>query len=274
MDISVFTVITDNQRNLPFYMETAGWQQHQPHIHRLSGYPCYHWLQTVSGAGELVLDGQIYSITPGIGFLLLPHDPHEYYAVREPWEVYWLTFDGFHIDTIMASLGFTDSCVLTLSDNKPVEAILQDIIEEAKTNDGLNNLELSALVYKFLICLLRYSSIEDNRSLQQYYIHLAPVLDYIKGHYMDEISLEHLASCMDITPQYLCRLFKEAFGVTPFTYLAKYRIKKAKELLLLNKSLTIREVSHAVGYNDVSYFCSLFRKYEGMAPGVFRKAHQ
>jgi YesN/AraC family two-component response regulator len=91
---------------------------------------------------------------------------------------------------------------------------------------------------------------------------------------MDEISLEHLASCMDITPQYLCRLFKEAFSVTPFTYLAKYRIKKAKELLLLNKSLTIREVSHAVGYNDVSYFCSLFRKYEGMAPGVFRKAHQ
>ncbi|WP_083809817.1 AraC family transcriptional regulator [Mahella australiensis] len=39
-------------------------------------------------------------------------------------------------------------------------------------------------------------------------------------------------------------------------------------------SSNIKEISHAVGYNDVSYFCSLFRKYEGMTPGAFRKTHQ
>lgn len=274
MNISVFTVLTDNEKNLPFYMETAGWQQHQPPIRRPSGYPCYHWLQTISGAGELLLDGQTHVITAGMGFLLFPHDPHEYHAIKEPWEVRWLTFDGAYIDKAMLSLGFTGSCVLALSDSKSIENILQEIIHQAKISDGLNNLDLSALVYKFLTCLVKYSSFEDNRSLQQYYIRLSPVLNYIREHYMEELSLEQLASCIGITPQYLCKLFREAFDISPFTYLAQYRIKKAKELLLMDKSSKVREISHKVGFSDVSYFCSLFRKHEGITPSAFRKTHQ
>jgi len=274
LEINVFAVINDRQKHLPFYMETVGWQKNQSHISRPSGYPYYHWLQTVNGAGKLILEGQIYTIEQGTGFLLMPHEPHEYYAIEEPWEVYWLTYDGFHIQDTMRSLGFTSSCILSLSDAKSTEEVLEEMIEEAKASDGLNDLEISSFVYKFLTRLAKYSSVENNYSLQQYYARLSPVLEYIKQHYMDDTSLDQMAACLHVTPQYLCKLFKDAFNITPFTYLIKYRIKKAKELLLFDKTMSIKEVGQAVGFSNISYFCSLFRKYEGITPGIFKEAHR
>ena len=55
----------------------------------------------------------------------------------------------------------------------------------------------------------------------------------------------------------------------PFEYLAKRRIQKAK-LMLVQDKYTVNEIAQIVGYNDCSYFCSVFKKHEGISPAEFR----
>lgn len=51
------------------------------------------------------------------------------------------------------------------------------------------------------------------------------------------------------------------------------RIKKSKEMILQNKDMQIKEIGRLVGFNDISYFCSMFKKVEQMSPNEFRKLH-
>nr|CAB60195.1 hypothetical AraC/XylS-like protein [Clostridium beijerinckii NCIMB 8052] len=60
-------------------------------------------------------------------------------------------------------------------------------------------------------------------------------INYIKEYYSDKISLEEIASGMNITPEYLSRLFTKELGKSFSDYLKEFRIHKAKELLGSNK---------------------------------------
>ena len=67
----------------------------------------------------------------------------------------------------------------------------------------------------------------------------------------------------------LCRLFKDCYRMRPFEYLAKVRIGQAK-IMLAQEKYTVNEIAQIVGYNDCSYFCSVFKKHEGISPAEFR----
>jgi len=47
------------------------------------------------------------------------------------------------------------------------------------------------------------------------------------------------------------------------------RIQHAKELLSAN-NMPVNDIAHLVGYNDCSYFCAIFRKYEMISPSEFK----
>lgn len=58
-----------------------------------------------------------------------------------------------------------------------------------------------------------------------------------------------------------------------FEYVNLVRIKKSKELILRHKDMQIKEIAVLSGFEDVSYFCSQFKKVEQVSPGEFRKLH-
>ena len=112
---------------------------------------------------------------------------------------------------------------------------------------------------------LGIESFADSAKLNQ----LKPVINYIDTNYYKELTLVELAELIDLSPQYLCRLFKDCYAMRPFEYLAKRRIQKAK-LMLVQDKYTVNEIAQIVGYNDCSYFCSVFKKHEGISPAEFR----
>lgn len=95
-------------------------------------------------------------------------------------------------------------------------------------------------------------------------------INYIKEYYSDKVSLEEIANGMNITPEYLSRLFTKELGKSFSDYLKEFRIQKAKELLVSNK-LKIYEVAEKVGYSDSKYFCKVFKESTGMAPKEYMK---
>jgi len=95
-------------------------------------------------------------------------------------------------------------------------------------------------------------------------------INYINEYYNDKVSLEEIANGMNITPEYLSRLFTKELGKSFSDYLKEFRIDKAKELLASNK-IKIYEVAEKVGYNDSKYFCKVFKEVTGMAPKEYTK---
>jgi two-component system, response regulator YesN len=93
---------------------------------------------------------------------------------------------------------------------------------------------------------------------------------YIQENYTKNINLDTVASEFDKNPAYLGQLFKKEFGESFTNYINKIRIEKAKELLLKNPSLTMTEVSFAVGYFNTNYFYTIFKKLTGTTPSDFK----
>lgn len=93
---------------------------------------------------------------------------------------------------------------------------------------------------------------------------------YINSHFLKEITLETAAEEVGLSAQYISKLFKEEFGIKFVDYIIEKRIGFAAELLTSgNKS--IKEVSEAVGYADVNYFCRIFKKVTGLTAKQYRK---
>ncbi len=98
------------------------------------------------------------------------------------------------------------------------------------------------------------------------------ILTYIAGHYMEQISLENIASSVHISKSECCRCFKRRLSITPFEYLIKYRVYSAAIMIVQNtERISVSEIAIKVGFNSSSYFNKMFRKYIGCTPTQFRK---
>lgn len=99
---------------------------------------------------------------------------------------------------------------------------------------------------------------------------MAPVFKAIQLRYSQEIRLAELARVVHLHPAHFSRVFRETTGLTPFRYVARYRLSRARELLA-GTELTIEEVARRTGHGSASYLTRVFRQEEGMPPGKFRK---
>ena len=130
------------------------------------------------------------------------------------------------------------------------------------------NLRASGYLYSFLIELERCKSGTGSRNDVNRAV--IKCVDYIDNNYSQSITMEQLCEVSGVSKQYLCRLFRSVLDSRPMEYIAKRRIQAAKELLTGTK-MSIEEIVEQTGFCDSSYFCKLFKRYEGITPTQFRK---
>jgi len=95
--------------------------------------------------------------------------------------------------------------------------------------------------------------------------------DFIHSCYMNEITLDKLASVACLNSAYFLREFKKYLGATPHQYIMQRRLGAAKKLLETT-TCNIAEICYSVGYSDVTSFNKLFRKNFAVTPGAYRLA--
>lgn len=93
---------------------------------------------------------------------------------------------------------------------------------------------------------------------------------YIKENFTQPISVDQMAQEGGLSKCHFCREFKKSTEMTPMYFLSRIRIKRSKELL--TKNLPVSTVAMRVGFNDLSSFNRLFRKFVGLTPTEFRKS--
>jgi AraC family transcriptional regulator len=100
--------------------------------------------------------------------------------------------------------------------------------------------------------------------------HLRRALDYMSGHFRDDISLAEVAQHCGISRSYFAQSFKAATGHSPHRWMQIYRIEKAKKLLS-SSSASIAEVAMLCGFADQSHMTRVFSRFVGESPGGWRK---
>lgn len=101
--------------------------------------------------------------------------------------------------------------------------------------------------------------------------HAKRILAYTKTHYMNDLSLDHLAELMNLHPNYISSLFKKVTGDTFVSYLNAFRIKEAQKLLRSQRQLSVNAIGKKVGFENKHYFTKVFKKYTGITPGAYRE---
>lgn len=95
-------------------------------------------------------------------------------------------------------------------------------------------------------------------------------LDYISAHFRERISVRQVAQAAYVSPGYLSKLFRKEFNCTVIEFLNRVRIEEAKRLLS-DPGYSISQVAAQVGFDDLSYFSKVFRKFTGLSPKEFRQ---
>lgn len=88
---------------------------------------------------------------------------------------------------------------------------------------------------------------------------------YVEDNYADKISIEDIANYLHINSNYFSGMFKKIPGQNFTDYVNQVRIHSAKDLIS-KSTYKIKEIAGMVGYNNISYFCTVFKKSTGVSP--------
>lgn len=102
-------------------------------------------------------------------------------------------------------------------------------------------------------------------------VNIIKVMQYIEENLAEKISLENLSKEASMSKFHFCRFFYRHAGLSPIKFLNQARIEKAKEYLQKER-ITISEVSHKVGYNDLGTFIRQFKKLTGLTPSAYQES--
>lgn len=95
------------------------------------------------------------------------------------------------------------------------------------------------------------------------------VLKYLNKNYFNDISLNDVAKNVNLSYNYLSKVFKDEIGKSFIDYLTELRLEKSMKLLA-NQSMSIKEICQKIGYNDPNYYSKAFKKITGMTPTEYR----
>lgn len=247
--------------SLPIYITGLGFDCEQKGISRENGYDSHQWIQTKSGSGFLEYENNIYKIGEGDGFLLPPNASHSYYPSKQGWEQEWVAFSGSHVSAYLEALHLEQFFITSGS------GFISQLIKRA-IDDSSNS--LFAVRHSIIITQILNELAKSDFNNNEY---LSITLDYINSNYKNELTIIDLAKTQNITPQHFCKVFYEKMQMRPFEYLTRVRLSKSKELMLQSSELKIEEIASVVGFSSGSYFCKVFKKYEGVTPMQFKSAY-
>jgi AraC-like DNA-binding protein len=139
-----------------------------------------------------------------------------------------------------------------------------------------NQFDTDLLINGYLLVIWQYlynhhilysiESIEKNRNIYQ----LNETIEYINNNFQNNFSSKELSEIAHMSEGQLCRSFKCLTGLTPFTYIKHYRIRRSCEYLSTTAK-KISEICSICGFNNISYFNREFAAFMHITPSQYRK---
>lgn len=269
-----FHVFRD-ERFIDLNLYQFGWERTVP-LHSYGPHARNHYLfhYVITGKGTLFANEQVYPITAGHGFLVVPGQITTYRAdEQEPWEYTWIEFDGLRAQECLRLAGISrKEPVYTPSSRAAGEKLCQQMLYIVN-NGNAEPIHLIGHAFLFLSQLVASSAhqrTQNVRRLRDFYIKEA--LTFIEGNFERDISIEEIAAFCGLNRSYFGKVFRETMGESPQTFLLHYRMARAAQLLK-ETNLPIGEIARQVSYDNQLHFSRAFKNVHGVSPREYRQTH-
>jgi len=258
--------------NIPYYAYTWVGKDFGPHWHsEMEVMSC------IDGEILVKTDEREFLLTGGHTLFLPGNEPHRFEHRRENTQVMILKFGysllGSDFSKLQDKLIFTSNDTLPDNVRLPLNALRQRLIQDAVTsarNEWFIRGQLCLLAYGLqnLPASCRPSEKQSIRAVRLESIY--PVLDFVRKHYREPITVDDAANLTGYAKTYFCRQFKLITGTSFHRYLNRFRISTAC-LLLENSGLSITQVAERTGFSSAKLFCRTFKEITGMTTGQYQK---
>lgn len=233
-------------------------------------------------------DGINYTVKAGEVFILQPnHHHYSWQAFDEETSYYWLHFyvaGQWEQGPNMVSMPplvdiptlhyYTPAMTLHLQKHTRFKnqthllKLVDDIFHESKNSEGFRFWRSQQL----FIDILQEIQLHPHNTSKLITIS-EKIQRYLRDNFDQKITNDTLSAEFHFHPNYLVRALKETIGLTPTEYLTQYRMEEA-EKRLLDTNLTISEIAESVGFQNIYYFSSSFKKFAGLSPQNFRRSKE
>jgi len=273
-----------NSVNSDFYINT--FKKHllthrfveEPHRHDF-----YLLVFFTTGSGSHEVDFDKFKVKPGSIFVLQPGQMHHWdlsedvdgYVVFYSKEMYNLYFGQKDIDSFpfYFSVSTKSEIVLTDQESIALQPLFKMMLDESVENKIFKQDKILNLLDIIHIELARKYNEIVAPEVHSYNSKIKQFGQLVEIKFIDEKTPSYYADGLNISLKHLNRICNEILHKTTTQVIAERIILEAKRMLM-NKNLTVNEISTKLGYDDYSYFVRLFKKNSGMTPKAFRQSKQ
>ncbi|TDE38830.1 AraC family transcriptional regulator [Nonomuraea mesophila] len=167
--------------------------------------------------------------------------------------------------------------VLRVASGGGADAVLGHLAAEVAADTPGQQVVLDRLLDWLLVCALReYFDRPGGEPPAWYTAQRDPVVgDALRLLHAEPTApwtVSSLAGRTGVSRSTLARRFADLVGEPPLTYLTRWRMTLAADLLAERETATLAEIAHAVGYSDAFTFSAAFKRIRGVSPSEFRRA--
>lgn len=208
------------------------------------------------------------------------------YRVPEIWQWASLLKDGYGETLEQNACALLDAMIEQRKMNPPsLMAFYLDFMEmffntgSGKNNsifDTPENMELyrngmkSVSAMKQLIHLVARNCVENTEDAQDQSARVKRIVQYINEHLGSELKRDAIAEKMNLSPDYMSRIFKAEMGISIKEYIIQQKMKHA-QVMLRTTTLPVNFIAAKVGYPNFSHFSFTYKKALGVTPQEERK---
>lgn len=233
------------------------------YVHRsCSGIMALEYIS--KGSGTLQINGKTYCPGENTAVLLTKESCHTYFTDPDDrWEKRWIVFDGeLMSELINKYIPEEEYCF----ENCNLSHFFDDINRTAE--NYMNDYEqmtdnISVIIHRMFIYI-------KNRTKKGEYDLPEQIRHYLDSNLENKITIDVLCTIFNYSKNYIIRVFKERYGITPYRYFLERKIDVAK-LYLCNTKYTVNEIAQILKFADQHYFSTEFSRFEGISPKEYRK---
>ncbi len=252
-------------KKLPFFVTLAGitYENTNYYIERKNS-PEIVVEYVISGKGHIERDGKKTTVYAGDMYILPLGDDHIYYADPiNPWKKIWFNANGPLFDELCNAYDINGKYVFRSLDGYDLMKKMLNVCNTKNVSAKEINSRAALVLMELIMLMADHESEATGEDAEK-------VRTYLDLHMNEKVKLAELADVIFKSESQTLRIFKKAFGITPYDYLVKTRINLSKTLLR-GSSLTIKDIAYRVGFNDEHYFSTIFRQKTGTSPSSYRK---
>ena len=255
MKIKIFS--PEQTTFFPLYPSTVDINSAQIPISRNEGYKNHQLFVVTDGNGILNIEDKIFNLENGDMFYIKKDIPHKYYGFDSSFSTTYISFFGDGFSGMEKYYMLKNYGVYKNKNSDNFKSYAEKLFKEIDTTDNLS--KLCSLVFSAVVSFFSETQKEDIPLIEQ-------VLNFLEKNYNRILTLDDILTLYPYSKTKLCRDFKKKYNITIFEMLTDIRLNYARFMIDENPKIKLNEVISSCGFNDLSYFCKLYKRKYGVSP--------